>query len=363
MVTVEVFDVGSSKTEQLRHMKYQNRATISLLGAKSKRMKRVVTPQDGPECEGLLKRGRVYLQWLDSIEISPLFKTKATLPEMLQLLTDKPELFYPEDMKASARALHEKWESENWGAANVVDEEETTAEEVPPGGEQEAPIVQSQLPPLDHPTYGQNGIMYGIMAVRGPNGRISYRQNPQVPAKPAKVYGHNDILIGTWFANRLVALHRGVHGSSVGGIAGSIETGAHSIVVSKVYDDLDDDQGETLYYSGSNSHSNEDPNKSAPSSTGTNALKASFRTGRPVRVLRAGGPQASKSNRWLPECGIRYDGLYRVTGLRERKNTKGGLYEQFRLQRESGQPPLEELRKTSPTAQQKRDLYRFQQDY
>ncbi|OTB17090.1 hypothetical protein K445DRAFT_311587 [Daldinia sp. EC12] len=363
MATVQVFDVGSSKAEQLQHMKYQNRATISMLGAKSKRLRRVVTPEDGPHCEDLLKRGRVYLRWLDTIEITPQLKMKATLPEMLQLITNKPELFYPQDMKASAQALYKKWEAENWGATTVVDEEEAAAEEVAPGNGQEMPMIQSPLPPSDHPIYGEQGIMHGIMVVRGPNGKMSYRLNPNVPARAAKIYGHNDIPIGSWFATRLVALHRGAHGSSVGGIAGSTETGAYSIVVSKAYNDLDDDQGDTLYYSGSNSHKNDNPYQSAPSSAGTNALKASLRTGRPVRVLRAGGPHSSKNNFWLPKCGIRYDGLYQVTGIRERKNTNGGLYEQFRLRREPGQTPLEDIRHMSPTSQQKRDLNRFLQGY
>ncbi|KAI1645784.1 PUA-like domain-containing protein [Daldinia loculata] len=377
MATVDVFAVGSSRAAQLQHINYYNRFTIATLGVKSRKFKRVVTSEDGSECKDLLKKGRAYLQWLDTIEMTPEIKEKTTTPKMLQLIINNPDLLYPEDMKNSAGALYEKWESENWGADEVVSEDAAEEEVIPEAGE-EVPIIQSQLPPPNHPIYGEHGIMHGIVVARGPKGRISYQLNPRVPKRSAKVFGHNNIPVGAWFANQLVALHRGAHGARMGGIAGSTEAGTYSIVVSNVYDDLDNDQGDILYYSGSNSHKNEDPFQSVPSSAGTKALKASLQTRHPVRVLRSGGPHSSNNNRWLPECGIRYDGLYQVVGWRERKNKKGkniwynedaanfrigGLYEQFRLCRDPGQPPLEDLRRTSPTAQQKRDLNRFQQGY
>ncbi|KAI0119829.1 PUA-like domain-containing protein [Daldinia grandis] len=357
MATVDVFAVGSSKAAQLKHVNYYNRFAIAIIGARSRKLKRVITSEDGSECEDLLKKGRAYLQWLDTIEMTPEIKEKTTTHKMLQLIMNNPDLFYPEDMKDSARALYEKWESENWGADEVISEDAAEEEATPEDGE-EVPIIQSRLPSPNHPIYGEHGIMHGIVVARGPKGRTSYQLNPRTPKKSAKVFGHNSIPVGAWFASQLVALHRGAHGAGMGGISGSTTAGAYSIVVSNVYDDLDNDQGDILYYSGSNSHKNEDPFQSVPSSAGTKALKASLQTRHPVRVLRSGGPNSSKSNGWLPECGIRYDGLYKVVSWRER-----GLYEQFRLQREPGQPSLEDLRRTSPTAQQKRDLNRFQQGY
>ncbi|KAI1204865.1 PUA-like domain-containing protein [Annulohypoxylon truncatum] len=219
----------------------------------------------------------------------------------------------------------------------------------------EVPVAQDEA---ISPIFREGGILHGIMVLRGATGRKTYRLDPNVPKKPSKIHGHNNIAVGTWFANRLVALQRGAHGSSMAGICGNVGAGAYSIVVSDNYADLDEDQGDVLFYSGSNSHSNLDPTRPAPSTANTKALKASLNTRRPVRVLRSG--KARSGNHWAPECGLRYDGLYRIVALRERVNSKGGLYEQFVLHREPNQTPLETLRRTSPTAQEKRDLAEFQ---
>ncbi|KAI5867476.1 PUA-like domain-containing protein [Durotheca rogersii] len=368
--TIEVFAVGGSKQQQLQHMTTQAR-NIVLLGVKSKRLGRVPQPEDGPHIAALLKEGRLHLQWLDTVEMTPEIKAKTKPDTMLKHMLDDPAFHYPEDMKKRALALRERWESENWGEDAVVIDEDVVAEDqellspvsATAAATEDASITEAQLPPQGHPIYGRRGIMNGIMIVRGASGRKTYRLNPEIPKRPAKVFGHNGIAPGTWFANQLVALHRGAHGARMGGISGSMNTGAHSIVVSDNYDDLDDDRGDTLYYSGSNSHSNTDPTRPAPSSSGTKALKASLATGNPVRVLRSGGPQSSKKNPWLPDCGLRYDGLYRVVALRVRTNTNGGLYEQFVLQREPGQASLDTLKRISPTKQQRVELAQIQLGY
>ncbi|KAI0112358.1 PUA-like domain-containing protein [Hypoxylon sp. NC0597] len=327
MATVEVFAIPDNKPQRLQQMMSQGRNIIQL-GLKSKRLRRAIRPEDSSESEARLKKGRMYLEWLDTIEMTPEIKERTSMEKMLKYVFDDPTMYYPEDMKKGAQALYEKWQSENWGANAVMEEDVISADQEfadpvsePAATPDEAPIVQSELPPPDHPIFGEDGIMHGIIIFRSPSGRKTYRLNPHVPKRSAKVFGHNGIPVGTWFANQLVALHRGAHGMRIGGIAGTTDVGAYSIVVSDIYEDLDDDRGETLYYSGSNSHNNDDPTRPAPSSTGTKALKASLQTGNPVRVLRSGGPHSR--NRWLPECGLRYDGLYRVVALRERKNTKG----------------------------------------
>lgn len=336
MATIKLFAVGSTEAQQAKHMIQQN-YEIALLGVTSgKRLGRAARPEDSPHFKGLLEKGRLYLQWLDTIEMTPDIKEKRSMVKLLETIIDNPQLFFPDDMVASAMELRNKWERENWGSNAVVEDDTDSisqdSEELVPDatvtasaeGAQEATIVQSEPPPSDHPIYGDQGIMHGIMIIRGPTGRKTYRLNPRIPQRSAKVFGHNGIAVGTWFANQLVALHRGAHGSRMGGIAGTTDLGAYSIVVSNNYEDLDNDKGETLYYSGSNSHNNRDPMVPAPSSTGTKALKASIRTRHPVRVLRSGGQQnSSRANAWLPDCGLRYDGLYQVVALRERINKKG----------------------------------------
>ena len=154
----------------------------------------------------------------------------------------------------------------------------------------------------------------------------------------------------------MIALFRGAHGATQGGIYGNRETGAYSIVISGEYDDLDHDEGNVLYYSGSNSHSNEDPSSPAPSTGGTIALQASERTQNPVRVIRT----SSGKSAFAPISGLRYDGLYTVVESRYPKNLKGGLYEQFKLVRLDDQPEIDRSR---PTKKENRDYGRIGDGY
>ncbi|KAI0521593.1 PUA-like domain-containing protein [Xylaria bambusicola] len=194
--------------------------------------------------------------------------------------------------------------------------------------------------------------MYGIVTDRTGKGTV-YRIRADLPRKSPKVYGDNGIPLGSWYPFQICALFWGAHGARMGGIAGSVATGAWSIVVAGTYEDLDTDDGNTLYYSGSNSHDNTNPRQAATPSQGTKALHASYRTRNPVRVLRSGGSFNSRhQNPHLPSCGLRYDGLYRVVGYRQRLNKKGGLYDQFKLERLEGQTPLSELERNFPTTEQ-----------
>lgn len=143
----------------------------------------------------------------------------------------------------------------------------------------------------------------------------------------------------TWFPYQLKAVFHGAHGTSQAGITiGPI--GAYSVVISDVYEDLDRDMGETVFYSGSGSHENTDPGRLAAVTTGIRSLHASIENQQPVRVLRS----HSGASRWAPSKGLRYDGLYKVVSYSTPKNGKGGLYERFRLERIDGQTPLEDCR-------------------
>ncbi|KAI0376214.1 PUA-like domain-containing protein [Hypomontagnella monticulosa] len=391
------------------------RRSLIALGTKSRHMGRPVNSADGQVFQDLLLDSKQYLRWLATIEMTPQFKAQSEMEDILQYLIDDPTMYYPDDLKKSALLLCEKWEFEGWGtnyaAADDDDEESVIStpnlSPVPSPQSPPRPILppvagialppqppippvagiglsQSQIlppvaalgptqqspprpiagiggpPPRDHPIYGVRGIMHGVVIGRNAVGGLTYRLNRDIPQRPSKVHGHNSLPVGIWFANQLVALHRGAHGSRMGGIAGTRDTGAYSIVVSSGYEGLDDDRGETLYYSGPNSHENADRQLPAKPTEGTKALRTSLRDGTVVRVLRSRG---SKANQWLPSCGIRYDGLYRVVRVREPKNRKGGLYEQFELQREPGQPPLEGLCLNVPTQQQKLDHSRIKQGY
>lgn len=114
------------------------------------------------------------------------------------------------------------------------------------------------------------------------------------------------------------------------------------MVVSGLYDDLDKDYGDSLYYSGSNSHDNTDPKRPADSSAGTLALHTSLETQQPVRVLRS----SKGKSKWCPSEGLRYDGLYKVVAVSYPYNAKGGMFEQFKLARSETQDPIDKSRPT-----------------
>ncbi|KAI0475974.1 PUA-like domain-containing protein [Xylariaceae sp. FL0804] len=361
--TVAVPAVGDSFKEKVRHAIIENRSLVTL--SKKSINYNAIPPADTEDQQATYRRARMHLQWLDSsVDMTRRFKEKTSTGKLLEAVLDNPAVRLPEDIMQGLAALREKWEAET-----ISDEEMASGEPAPEpsssgsSGTDPTPTAQAGLPASDHAIYGEKGIMYGIIFFRGESGRRSYRLNPQIPARKANVFGHNEIPVGTWFANQLVALHRGAHGSKMGGIYGNVVDGAYSILVSSKYDDLDLDRGDVLMYSGSNSHANTDRDRPAPSSNGTKNLQAAFKQRRLIRVLRSGNSTTKQRNRYLPDCGIRYDGLYRIVKEHLRTNEKGGLYEQFVLQREPGQPPLEELIKNVPTHKQRMDLKQVHEGY
>ncbi|KAI0405924.1 hypothetical protein F4802DRAFT_606478 [Xylaria palmicola] len=306
-----------------------------------------------------LADAELYLDWLDtSLEMTPLINEKTGVEKALKHLID-PGSNVPQHMVDKAAALLSKYRAENWGQDDVADEDEgeNATQSLPANsptqpGSMETTISTIQLPAANDPLFGVSGIMYGIV-VDTSGRRRDYRFRTDMPRKSAKNYGHNDIVPGTWYPFQINALFWGAHGARMGGISGSVTTGAWSIVVAGTYEDLDTDHGDTLYYSGSNSHDNTNKQRAADASQGTKALHASLATRNPVRVLRSGGASSSrKQNEYLPLCGLRYDGLYRVVQYRQRTNKNGGLYDQFKLLRLPDQPPLAELRRQSPSPAQ-----------
>ncbi|KAI1163530.1 hypothetical protein F5B18DRAFT_661712 [Nemania serpens] len=300
--------------------------------------------------EGRFADATLYIDWLDAnIEMTPRIKSTSGVGLVLETLID-PTNKVPDKLANKAKILQDKYTADNWGQDAVGDEESDGNLPAEPLSDPTISIIQ--LPSATDPMFGVEGIMHGIIPVTGGK-RKDYRIRTDLPRKSAKVYGHNDMPLGTWFPLQINAIFRGAHGARMAGIAGSVTTGAWSIVVAGTYEDLDTDDGDTLFYSGSNSHNNRDSQRAAPASQGTKALHASNATKNPVRVLRSGGSFGTRNqNRYLPSCGLRYDGLYRVVAYRQRRNRNGGLYDQFKLERLPGQTPLAELQRNSPTTEQ-----------
>lgn len=318
-----------------------------------------------------LDRCEKFLAWADyCLEMTPRLIQGTPIEGSLKIITN-PEYKFPEPLVQKAAMLLDRWDSENWGQDFVFEEpsdgednatspvDNTTGGAVASSGRnRNGPgDVTYAFPPVDHAIFGEHGIMHGVVISKGK--RRDYRINMKYTAKNAKAFGHNGLQVGAWYPMQIVALFNGAHGHRQGGIAGSEKEGAYSIVVSGTYDDLDSDKGETIFYSGSKSHQNTDPNYAGDSTNATRALKKSLATQRPVRVLRS----ANRKRYLAPAVGMRYDGLYRVTAQLLAKNQRGGLYEQFKLERLPGQPDLDTIARDSPTLQQRRDYYKIQDGY
>ncbi|KAK7977892.1 hypothetical protein PG988_005382 [Apiospora saccharicola] len=282
-------------------------------------------------------------------------------------LMNTPGFHFPAGVAERAARLVAKWEDEDWSEDRAEPEDQPAAQQqqastparatrgaASNNANEEAPAVEIKIPGARDPLFGTNGIMHGVISTRNAAGRRVYMLNPRLPHQSAKAFGHNGLSVGQWFPMRFVALHHGAHGASQAGIHGSQTTGAYSIVAgNSLYHEFDQDTGDTLYYSAPRAHENKDPRQLGPASSGSLALRVSHASRKPVRVLRAAG---GGENQWLPRCGLRYDGLYRVAAVREKKNASGGLYEQFKLVRLganiNGDEELKDIAANSPSAAQ-----------
>lgn len=209
--------------------------------------------------------------------------------------------------------------------------------------DEEISPTEGILGPVDttQPIFGAHGIMRGITMSPDRRQYSKYSIDAEYSKRSANVIGHNELNVGDWWPKQICALRDGAHGAKISGISGNSTDGAYSIVLSGSYDNLDADRGDILYYCGSHSLVNKDPTTPAKSSY-TEALRHSSGTKRPVRVLRS-----SRSNSpWSPSHGIRYDGLYVVTGEETKHNVWGGAYARFRMDRIAEQPAIDMNRPT-----------------
>lgn len=299
--------------------------------------------------------------------MTPSFNERAFVKATLESII-KPSFYFHKEHVDQARQLLDKFNADNWGRPPVTATDDgsdgsrsptsrvrrragspRTTQESSRGG------YRDKQPPASHPIWGEEGIMHGMALRISDRGGRSKILNTKLRKRSADVFGHNKLQVGQWFPSQMVALFNGAHGHPQAGIYNNVDgTGAYSIVISGAYEDLDQDRGETVYYSGSGSHDNEDPKAIPPTTAGTRALSISLSSGKPVRVLRS----YKGKSRFAPSVGLRYDGLYHVVDALTPRNTRGGLYEQFKLVRMEGQTSLEECRR-APSGPQVRDYHKI----
>lgn len=382
----QILDIPNSLETRIRFIVQERTKAIQMLCVQSAKARGVPDATTEPT-KSLLPRLELFMRWLETnVEITPALKDRSKIDQALQLMYANDKFRFEERIRERARQLYKKWEAQSWGQGEVMDDTSDDDDSDVASDDNNSPVDQNKRetstasttarrdsaleitpttlrsPHANHPIFGINGIMHGVVQ-KVSSRRKDYILDSRYPKRDAKVFGHNGLTIGDWWPMQLLALFHGAHGARMGGIAGNAQTGAYSVVTAGgPYEDLDQDKGDVLFYSGSRSHDNEDPKKPFPSSNATLALKASLTLGKPVRVLRAAGIAKGK-NTLRPTVGIRYDGLYRVVIMKLNTNTKGGLYEQFRLERLDGQPALGLIAKSRPSASEVRDYYKREDGY
>lgn len=146
----------------------------------------------------------------------------------------------------------------------------------------------------------------------------------------ANFVGEGHLVNGQWWPYQICAVLDGAHGAMEAGIYREKEKGALSIVLgTSGY--ANQDNGNTIQYCGTSGALNK-------ATENTKYMMEARRRQTPVRVLRSGAGRPQKENLYLPQNGLRYDGLYMVTG-ETLLDAATAMY-QFSLQRIPGQDPI-----------------------
>lgn len=153
-----------------------------------------------------------------------------------------------------------------------------------------------------------------------------------------RTHGDGLLVNGSWYPTQLAVLRDGGHGASQGGITASPEDGAYSVIMAggldpkgRPYPNVD--RGDEVLYCGTD---NTNAEVNAPSHD-TKAMLVNHAEGKPVRLFRS----SNLNNKYAPELGFRYDGLYSVEGY-EKLDPAGEKRNRhrFKLVRCKGQDPI-----------------------
>lgn len=166
----------------------------------------------------------------------------------------------------------------------------------------------------------------------------------------ANYVGAGDLVNGQWWPLQICTIRDGAHGTPEGGIYGQAKKGAYSIILSGGgYADID--EGDSIQYCGTSGEENK------PTAF-TERMLESFQLKQPARVLRSAA-LAGKHSKYRPAKGLRYDGIYDITGYE--LLDKGTAMYRFTLKRCAGQDPIryqgEEAR---PTEEELREYQKIQ---
>lgn len=179
--------------------------------------------------------------------------------------------------------------------------------------------------------------------------RSTDRIDPTYPGKlKADYYDKGSLVNGQWWPTQLCTVRDGAHGSPQGGIYATKGKPAYSIVLSGGNHYQDRDDGDEVWYSGTDG-------KDGKPSDNTQSLMLNISTGKPVRLIRSHNLTAGVHR---PPRGFRYDGCYEVLSYTVLNSTKMSCL--FHLTRKEGQDPIRSRGKEMrPTAAEIREYDKF----
>lgn len=249
---------------------------------------------------------------------------------------------YGDKISDMAKQLLERWEAGDFAPAPIVFEEsqlisDSESEHISDEELKASPpaevLSKSSMPSLNEEA---DRLMRGLVDGTTFGGGHSLSIKRHDLKRNCGVFGHNGLKIGDWWPYQICLVRDGCHGRSQGGIAGTVESGAYSVILSgKLYHGQNTDYGDEILYSGSHGSSKDENEHGIREPQGTKALITSLNSRSPVRVIRGKG-----SSTWAPAVGLRYDGLYDVVAKKVQNDTAGQKYWQFRLVRRPGQDPI-----------------------
>ncbi|KUJ20602.1 uncharacterized protein LY89DRAFT_666263 [Mollisia scopiformis] len=312
--------------------------------------------------------------YLNNKDLGAQFKGAPVYAESVLDNFANPLFNLPLEVLRCGEALKWKFEFCNWGIVECKNEDDTSkatskkrksdaledneeGSSALAGAKNSAIAAQPQgvfvKAPDNHPIFGLNGIMHHIEATK--SGKKSYRVSAHYAGRDFRKFGDNGFTVGDCWALQIAALRDGVHGHRIAGICGTPDSGVYSIIVAGTYADSDQDNGDKLDYAAANAEESTALTADR-TNNGTKSLLRSITTKKPIRVLR------TSTSKWpkAPKAGLRYDGLYEVTGSEEKTNKKGGKYISFKLVRIAGQV---EIATDRPTRAEKRAIRAVQRGY
>ena len=165
----------------------------------------------------------------------------------------------------------------------------------------------------------------------------------------ANFYGQGHLVNGQWWPTQLCTVRDGAHGAAQGGIYGEASKGAYSIVLSGGNHYSDVDNGDTIWYSGTDS---KDETPTENTRRMLEMLETPPPLRQPVRVIRSWNLR--KDNPYRPQRGFRYDGLYDVQRSKVLDGSKA-IHAFYLVRRDRQDPIRYQGAEARPTAQEIRE--------